>query len=151
MSKFGKVARNIHRRLLILAALLLAATAASSREDATLPPTAPANTAADEQTAADSSHGELLYENHCTSCHTSVAHRRDNRRAKSATEVNGWVRRWANELNLDWSSGDIDDVTRHLVRRYYKFDSQSGKFSDEKSFAALPASGEIAGSIGCPE
>jgi len=69
------------------------------------------------------SRGELLYENHCTGCHTSQAHLRDNRRARSASEVEGWVRRWSGELKLDWSNEDVKDVTNHLVRRYYKFDS----------------------------
>jgi cytochrome c5 len=69
------------------------------------------------------SHGELLYENHCTGCHTSRAHLRDHRRAKSTSDVEGWVRRWSGELKLDWSSEDVKDVTNHLVRRYYKFDS----------------------------
>jgi cytochrome c5 len=72
--------------------------------------------------AATDSRGELLYENHCTGCHTSRAHLRDNRRAKSVSEVEAWVRRWAGEQKLDWNNDDISDVKDHLVRRYYKFD-----------------------------
>jgi hypothetical protein len=67
--------------------------------------------------------GELLYENHCTGCHTSRAHLRDRRRATSVPAVKAWVRRWSSELKLGWTDGEIAEVTRHLVRRYYKFDS----------------------------
>ena len=60
---------------------------------------------------------ELLYENHCTGCHTSRAHLRDRRRATSVPAVKAWVRRWSSELKLGWTTGEIAEVTRHLVRR----------------------------------
>jgi cytochrome c5 len=152
MPGLWKVGRLIYRRLLIAAALLLAATAAISREAPTSPSTTNSTIdIADSKKVAEPSHGELLYENYCTGCHTSVAHRRDNRRAKSVADVNVWVRRWANELKLDWSSEDIDDVTSHLVHRYYKFESKQGQLSGEESVTAPPAQSEIAPSIGCPE
>jgi hypothetical protein len=37
--------------------------------------------------------------------------------------VKAWVRRWSSELKLGWTDGEIAEITRHLVRRYYKFDS----------------------------
>jgi mono/diheme cytochrome c family protein len=58
--------------------------------------------------------GELLYDNHCTSCHTSIAHVRGNRRANSEAAV---------ELKLGWTEDEVTDVTQHLVNRYYKFDA----------------------------
>lgn len=107
--------------------LAFAMTAAGAREG-TLPELnpLPANpNGKQEQPAPPPSRGELLYENHCTGCHASVVHVRENRRAKSAPEVDAWVRRWAGELKLNWSDEEIGDVTRHLVRRYYKFDARS--------------------------
>lgn len=74
-----------------------------------------------EQDAPSALRGELLYENHCLSCHTSKAHIRENRRARSVADVEGWVARWANELNLTWTDEEIRDVAEYLVRRYYRF------------------------------
>jgi cytochrome c5 len=65
--------------------------------------------------------GQLLYENHCGSCHTSQLHIQKNRRAKSAAEVRKWVTRWARELKLQWSAEEIEDVVHYLDGRYYKF------------------------------
>jgi len=69
-----------------------------------------------------STRGELLYENHCTSCHTSTAHLRKDRRATSVAAVEVWVRRWSGELKLGWNDEDVQAVVRHLARRYYKFE-----------------------------
>jgi mono/diheme cytochrome c family protein len=84
-------------------------------ERADPPPPAPSDAAG--------SRGEMLYENHCIGCHTSRAHLRDDRRAKSEPEVEGWVRRWADELNLGWGDDEAKEVADFLVRRYYKFKS----------------------------
>lgn len=65
--------------------------------------------------------GQLLYENHCTSCHTSTVHIRDQRKAKTPAEVRAWILRWSGELKLSWSNDDLADVYRHLNNRYYKF------------------------------
>lgn len=107
---------------LTAALLLLAASAISAVDRIDTVPLPPAPNAAPAQDAP-TSRGELLYENHCMSCHTSIAHVRDNRRAKSAAEVGAWVRRWATELKLGWTDADIAAVTRHLNKRYYKFDA----------------------------
>lgn len=74
--------------------------------------------------------GELLYENHCLGCHTSVAHIRENRRARTPSEVQAWVARWAGELKLSWTTEEVGDVARFLVRRYYKFDDKSARARD---------------------
>lgn len=75
-----------------------------------------------KRTVPTPSRGEMLYENHCTSCHDSIVHVRDNRRAKSPADVEQWVQRWSFDIGLGWNEADIDAVTQHLVRRYYKFD-----------------------------
>jgi len=68
------------------------------------------------------SRGQLLYENHCTSCHDSVVHVRANRRAKSSADVAYWVQRWSFDTGLGWKADEIDAVTQYLMRRYYKFE-----------------------------
>jgi hypothetical protein len=66
--------------------------------------------------------GQLLYENHCLSCHASVVHIRDRHRAGSLVEVREWTRYWARELRLPWSEEEIDDVSHYLDARYYRYE-----------------------------
>jgi cytochrome c5 len=73
------------------------------------------------------SRGRMLYENHCTRCHTSVLHVRENRRAVSLKALEGWVRRWSGEEKLTWSEEEIVGVVDYLNRRYYKFPPPGGK------------------------
>lgn len=73
--------------------------------------------------AADAERGRLLYENHCTVCHTSVVHLRERRKATSREEIQTWVRRWQKELNLQWGTAEVDDVTEYLNDRYYRLES----------------------------
>ena len=75
--------------------------------------------------AAAPTRGELLYENHCTGCHESKLHIQVRRRAKSVTEIEGWVRRWSSELKLGWGDDEVQAVSRFLARRYYRFDVPS--------------------------
>jgi hypothetical protein len=82
-------------------------------------PAPPAASAAPSRTG--SARGEMLYENHCTSCHTSVVHVQENHRATSDLEVESWVRLRSRELKLDWSDEDVTDVTEFLLQRFYKF------------------------------
>ena len=65
--------------------------------------------------------GRLLYENHCTGCHNSVAHTRTNHKATNAQEVRAQVTRWAGELKLQWSTQEIGDVSRYVAGRFYDF------------------------------
>jgi len=77
--------------------------------------------------AASPSRGQLLYENHCTVCHTSIVHVRENHKAKSVADLRGWATRWAGELNLKWSEEEINDVATYLARRYYQCDEKAEK------------------------
>ena len=65
--------------------------------------------------------GQLLYENHCTSCHESLAYIRAKRKAKNYKEVAGWVSQRADLLSLDWSDVEKQDVLQYLNDRYYKY------------------------------
>ena len=81
--------------------------------------------AAGDSRAADSQRGRLLYENHCTVCHTSVVHVRERRKADSRADIQSWILRWQKELGLQWGSVEIDDVTEFLNERYYRLKSES--------------------------
>jgi hypothetical protein len=75
--------------------------------------------------AGDAERGRLLYQNHCTVCHTSVVHVRERRKAKTREDIQSWIRRWPAELGLSWGSDEVDDVTEFLNDRYYRLKSES--------------------------
>jgi len=70
---------------------------------------------------AGAERGRLLYENHCTSCHASTVHIRDQRKTKTPAELRAWILRWSGELKLNWREDELADVYQHLNNRYYKF------------------------------
>ncbi|MDH5650192.1 MAG: hypothetical protein OEY67_11130 [Gammaproteobacteria bacterium] len=65
--------------------------------------------------------GEMLYRNHCTSCHESNAHVRSGTKAKSVTDLKYWIERWSKAQNLPWGSMEKDAVLQYLRDTYYKF------------------------------
>lgn len=71
---------------------------------------------------ATGSRGELLYENNCQVCHTSVVHVRENRRARSLKDLEHWVKHWSGVLKLPWGDAEVSDVVDYLNRRYYKIE-----------------------------
>jgi len=71
--------------------------------------------------SAGAERGRLLYENHCTSCHISTLHVRDQRKSKTPDEMRAWILRWSGELKLDWREDELADVYQYLNNRYYKF------------------------------
>ncbi|MCB1738867.1 MAG: hypothetical protein KDK91_00735 [Gammaproteobacteria bacterium] len=70
----------------------------------------------------DASRGRMLYENHCTACHTSLAHVRENHKADSLDDLRGWVARWQTQLDLPWTVEEQTDVVNYLNRRFYHFE-----------------------------
>jgi hypothetical protein len=70
---------------------------------------------------ADSERGRLLYENHCTGCHESTLHVREDREAGSLAQVRSQIRRWHQYLGLPWSARDVEDVLVYLNECYYRF------------------------------
>ena len=71
--------------------------------------------------AADAERGGRLYETRCNACHTSSAHNRSTRKAKSFDGIRAQVARWVAEVGGNWEESDIDDLTLHLNQRYYRF------------------------------
>ncbi len=65
--------------------------------------------------------GMELYSNHCTVCHTSQAHIRENRKGTSLAAVEAWIRHWATELQLNWGDEEVKAVLHHLNTHYYKY------------------------------
>ncbi len=68
-----------------------------------------------------SARGELLYNAHCITCHTTQMHWRDNRQAKDWTGLAFQVRRWQAAAGLGWSDADIVEVSRYLNNTIYKY------------------------------
>lgn len=71
--------------------------------------------------AADADRGQLLYENHCTTCHASTVHVRSKHKARTVEEIGAQVRRWSEELGLTWTEEDVAVVRRFLNARYYGY------------------------------
>ena len=75
--------------------------------------------------AADANRGQLLYENHCMVCHTSIVHVRERRKAGTREEIKAWILRWQEQLGLNWQTREVDDVAEFLNQRFYRLDDQS--------------------------
>lgn len=71
--------------------------------------------------AADPERGRMLYENHCTGCHTSSVHDRSETRATSLDRVFFEVDRWNREQELGWNDSDVADVVEYLEETFYQF------------------------------
>jgi cytochrome c5 len=123
------------RLLMVLALTIINSAATATQGPASDEQSAPAALPGPGQGRAESgsspdappaeSRGELLYENNCQGCHTSVVHVRETRRAHSLKDLEYWVKRWSGELKLQWSAEEISDVVGYLNRRYYKIESPS--------------------------
>lgn len=63
----------------------------------------------------------MLYDNHCTGCHTSAVHIRERNKARSLPQVEEWVRYWSLAQGLGWSEADVAAVVRLLNDRHYHY------------------------------
>ena len=68
---------------------------------------------------ASAERGRLLYENHCTVCHESVVHVREDRKVKTRQDLLAFISRWQNHLGLGWSAEEMNDVREYLNEKYY--------------------------------
>ncbi|OGI59031.1 MAG: hypothetical protein A2V58_01760 [Candidatus Muproteobacteria bacterium RBG_19FT_COMBO_61_10] len=71
--------------------------------------------------AGERERGRLLYENHCTTCHSSTAHVRSEHKAHTLEDIEAQVRRWSKELGLTWSDAEVAAVRHYLSVRYYGY------------------------------
>lgn len=67
------------------------------------------------------SRGELLYSIHCSACHTSEIHWREQRLATDWDSLKVQVNRWQAISGLRWSEEEISDVVFYLNAVYYDF------------------------------
>ena len=70
---------------------------------------------------SEGTRGQMLYENHCTSCHESMVYIRTNRKATNYKELGHWVNQRAAWLNLGWTNVEKQEVLQYLNERYYKY------------------------------
>lgn len=71
--------------------------------------------------AGERERGRLLYENHCTTCHSSTVHVRSEHKAHTLEDIETQVRRWSVELGLTWSDTEVAAVRHYLSVRYYGY------------------------------
>lgn len=65
--------------------------------------------------------GELLYDTHCVTCHTTQVHWRDDKQAYDWDSLKFQVRRWQGNAGLVWSDADITEVSRYLNETIYRY------------------------------
>lgn len=74
--------------------------------------------------SAEPERGQMLYENHCQSCHDSWVHTRAERQVTSISELQRRVSSWSIHIGLNWSNEEINDVTDYLSRHFYQLSDQ---------------------------
>lgn len=75
------------------------------------------------------SRGLLLYQTHCTSCHTKEMHWRDNRKATNWESLKAEVKRWQANASLQWSESDIAQVAAYLNDTIYHYPDTADRLS----------------------
>ena len=94
-----------------------------------------ANAMALAETIPNEARGGLLYSTHCSACHTSTIHWREQKLATDWKSLKAQVNRWQRYTKLRWSEEDIIDVTSYLNTYYYNFISAEPKaLSQTKKF-----------------
>ncbi|MEZ5589519.1 MAG: cytochrome C [Gammaproteobacteria bacterium] len=74
--------------------------------------------------AADPERGKQLYDNHCTVCHESQVHIREQRKAKTPADLRWQIARWQEVLKLSWTAAEVDDVQDYLNAEYYHYEAE---------------------------
>lgn len=89
------------------------------------PKSATAGTSVNTPVIITNGRGQLLYENHCTVCHSSAISIRKNRKAHSYADIQKWVYRWSLHLKLEWTVQEIQDVVNFLNEHFYHFSAEN--------------------------
>lgn len=80
------------------------------------------NTAfAESGTRTDSTRGAMLYDNHCSQCHTQQVHWRDKKIVTDWKSLVAQVDRWQRNAGLEWNENDVKEVSRYLNGEYYQY------------------------------
>ena len=85
------------------------------------------NTLVLAETIPNEARGGLLYSTHCSACHTSTIHWREQKLATDWVSLKAQVKRWQRYTKLRWSEEEIVDVTSYLNTYYYNFTSPEPK------------------------
>ena len=64
--------------------------------------------------APDAARGQMLYENHCQSCHTPKIHARLNKPQLNKAQLRAIVDDWQREERLSWTAQDTEDVVEYV-------------------------------------
>jgi mono/diheme cytochrome c family protein len=70
--------------------------------------------------AQDFDPGRALYEHHCASCHADWVHTREARKVTTLHELRARVAAWSVHAGLQWTTDEVDEVTRYINRRFYQ-------------------------------
>lgn len=112
---------------LLLVSPLISASASSAATDnleleqALDKPDAATSKQPPAKSVAQPSRGQLLYENQCIACHDSQVHIRNHSKAGNIEAVRSWVEHWSQQLQLNWTRGEIEDVVFYLNQKYYLY------------------------------
>lgn len=79
------------------------------------------------QGAPSESRGGLLYSTHCSACHASTIHWREQRLVTDWNSLKAQIDLWQFYIGLDWLEEDIVDVALYLNAHYYNFVSAEPK------------------------
>ncbi len=82
---------------------------------------------AQAEIVSNEARGGLLYSTHCSACHNSTIHWREQKLATDWKSLKAQVRLWQGYTKLSWSEQDIMDVTAYLNMHYYNFISTEQK------------------------
>ncbi len=74
--------------------------------------------------------GKLLYETHCSACHTLKIHWRERKQATDWNSLKVQVRRWQASIGLSWTDEEITDAADYLNVIHYGF-----PITDEKGLS----------------
>lgn len=76
--------------------------------------------------AGDAQRGRMLYETHCLQCHSEGISTREQKIAGSYPEVKAQVVRWYRNIRLNWTPDEVEDVSRYLNERFYRYPCPGG-------------------------
>jgi hypothetical protein len=79
------------------------------------------------ETMPNEPRGGLLYSTHCSVCHNSTIHWREQKLATDWPSLKIQVKLWQGYANLNWTEEDIVDVSAYLNAHYYNFISTEQK------------------------
>lgn len=69
----------------------------------------------------DTNRGAMLYDDHCTQCHTQQVHWQEKKLVNDWKTLVAQVDRWQYICGLEWSKNDTVEVSRYLNNKFYHY------------------------------